>query len=130
MINSNDKEHKISQYADDMNVYIRTMASLTELFSLLNKYERATNAKLNVTKTEGLWVGSWKGNNEKPLGINWTNTSVKFTGVYVGNDRDECSLVGFSEVIDVKAKFSYWKGKYLSLKGRIQVLNILYSDIA
>ena len=121
----NNNEHKISQYADDMTVYIRTMASLLELFSLLNKYERATNAKLNVTKTEGLWVGSWRDNKEKPLGIKWTNTSVKFTGVYVGNDRDECSLIGFSEVIDkVKAKFAYWKGKYLSLKGRIQVLNI------
>ena len=121
----NGKEHKLSQYADDMTVYIRTMEALHALFKLLRKYEDATNAKLNVSKSEGLWVGQWKGNEEKPLDLKWTSTSVKFTGIYVGNDRSACSLQGFSEVLDkIKNKLAYWKGKYLSLKGRIKVLNI------
>ena len=88
----NGKEHKLSQYADDMTVYIRTMEALHALFKLLRKYEDATNAKLNVSKSEGLWVGQWKGNEEKPLDLKWTSTSVKFTGIYVGNDRSACSL--------------------------------------
>ena len=61
----NGKEHKLSQYADDMTVYIRTMEALHALFKLLRKYEDATNAKLNVSKSEGLWVGQWIGNEEK-----------------------------------------------------------------
>ena len=119
------KEHKVSQYADDMNVVITTLESLFELFNVLKKYESATNAKLNKSKTEALWVGKWKDRNDKPLGLKWTNDKVKFIGVYVGNDRAQCSLLGFSEVLDkVKTKLSYWKGKFLTLKGKVKVLNI------
>ena len=92
----------------------------------LKKYESATNAKLNKSKTEALWVGKWKDRNDKPLGLKWTNgQKVKFIGVYVGNDRAQCSFLGFSEVLDkVKTKLSYWKGKFLTLKGKLKVLNI------
>ena len=116
--------HKISQYADDMTAYIATMDSLEELFDTLRKYELATNAKLNVSKTEGLWVGEWKGREDRPLNLKWTSVSVKFTGVNVGNDRKECAKVGFSQIIEkIKLKMTYWKSKYIPLKSRVQVLN-------
>ena len=120
-----NKEHKIAQYADDMTVLITTIASIDELFKLLIKFGEATNSKLNKSKTEALWVGSWRNNSEKPLNLKWTNDKVNFTGVYVGNDRNGCSTQGFSEVFDkIKSKLAYWKGKFLSLKGKINVLNI------
>ena len=120
-----NNEHKISQYADDMTAYISTIDSLKELFNLLGKYERATNAKLNVTKTEGLWIGEWEGRDDRPLNLKWTNSSVKFTGILVGNDRCQCSRQGFASVLEkIVTKMSYWKSKFLSLKGRIKVLNI------
>ena len=119
------KEQKISQYADDTNIVITTLESLTELFNVLDKYETATNARLNKSKTQGLWVGEWKNREDKPLNLKWTSDKVMFTGVYVGNDRNSCSLLGFSEVFDkIKTKLAYWKGKFLSLKGRIKVLNV------
>ena len=37
-----------------MNVVITTLESLFELFNVLKKYESATNAKLNKSKTESL----------------------------------------------------------------------------
>ena len=119
------KEQKISQYADDANIVITTLESLTELFKVLDKYETATNARLNKSKTQGLWVGEWKNREDKPLNLKWTSDKVKFTGVYVGNDRNGCSLLGFSEVFDkIKTKLAYWKGTFLSLKGSIKVLNV------
>ena len=45
------KEHKLSQYADDASIVITTLESLEELFRILQKYEWATNAKLNKSKT-------------------------------------------------------------------------------
>ena len=85
---------------------------------MLSKYEQATNAKLNVTKTEGLWVGDWEGRDDRPL-------NVKLTGILVGNDRYQCSREGFASILEkIITKMAYWKSKFLSLKGRIKVLNI------
>ena len=120
-----NNEHKISQYADDMNAVVTTEASIEELFTVLDKYERATNAKLNRGKTEALWVGEWRDRVDKPLGLRWTSDKVNFLGVFVGNDREDCSLQSFSIVIEkIRAKFSYWKGKFLTLKGRVKTVNI------
>ena len=119
------KEQKLCQYADDACVVITTMESLDELFRVLEKYEWATNARLNKGKTVGLWTGEWKGRLDKPLNLEWTSEKANLTGVYVGNDREMCSLSGFSEILEkVKTKLAYWKGKFLSLKGKIKALNI------
>ena len=119
------KEQKLSQYADDACVVITSLDSLNELFQTLKKYEWATNAKLNKTKIEALWTGEWKNRVDKPMDLKWTSDKVKFTGVYVGNDRDLCCTQGYSEALEkIKTKLTYWKGKFLSLKGKIQVLNI------
>ena len=55
-----------------MNAVVTTEPSIEELFSVLDKYERATNAKLNRGKKEALWVGEWRERVDKPLGLRWT----------------------------------------------------------
>ena len=81
----------------------------------MDRYEKATNARLDK-KTEGLWIGSWKNRQDKPLMIKWTSDQVKCTGIYIGNNRENCSLLGFSEIFDkIKTKLTYWKGKFLPL---------------
>ena len=47
-------EHKIVQFADDINACVSSIFSLNELFLLLKEYEKATNPRLNVDKTEAL----------------------------------------------------------------------------
>ena len=79
----------------------------------------------NVTKTDGLWVGEWEGRVDRPCNLKWTSSSVKFTGILVGNDRYQCSREGFASILEkIITKMAYWKSKFLSLKGRIKVLNI------
>ena len=51
---------KIFQYADDTSVLVQSDQAMTALFSLFERYERASGAKLNVTKSHGLLLGSWK----------------------------------------------------------------------
>ena len=113
-----DYEHKDSTYADDMNICVTTDESITELFKTLDKYEQATNSKINREKTVGQWLGRWKNRTDKPLGLNWTSDVVKSLGVYIGNDRKEASTATFSEIKDaIKGKISYYNGKNLSKKG-------------
>ena len=70
---------------------------------MLKRFERATNAKINKTKTEALWVGGWRNRMDKPLGLKWKKDHVKFLGVYVGNmtnrtERVELSNLNFEDI--------------------------------
>ena len=130
MKNLEQLEHKTVQYADDANYCITDMPSLDELLKTLDKYEKATNAKINKDKTEALWVGKWKNRTDKPYDLKWTNKSVKFTGIYVGNKvgaagSKQLSELNFADQIEkIKNKIQYWKGKGISLIGRVKVVNI------
>ena len=64
------------------------------IFNILAKFEKATNAKINADKTDGLWIGKWKNRHDKPHNINWVNTMVNNLGVYIGNNRSEAQKRG------------------------------------
>ena len=123
-------EQKILQYADDTILCVTTLQSILEIFRTLSKYESATNAKINKEKTEALWTGKWKNRTNKPLNLNWTNTCIKSLGIWVGNKvgasgSKELAKLNFAEQIEkIKNKVNYWKGKGLSLMGRVRVINI------
>ena len=111
-INQNGHEHKESIYADDLGVVTTTEDSMQELFNLFEKYQLASNSKINKDKMEALWLGNWIGRTDKPLGLNWTNEEVKFLGVYIGNDRKRASMITFNEIPDkIKLKISCWNKK-------------------
>ena len=123
-------EHKIVQHADDTNVCVSTIKSIEELFKTFDKFERATNAKINKDKTKALWIGKWKNRVDKPMGLKWTNISAKFLGIHVGNKIGASGSkllaeLNFAEQIEkIKNKMKYWKGKGISLIGRVKVANI------
>ena len=96
----------------------------------MDEYEKATNAKINKDKTEGLWVGKWKNRLDRPHNLIWKNDHVKFLGIYIGNKvgangTKVLSDLNFSEQLEkVKNKMNYWRGKGISLIGRVKVVNI------
>jgi len=123
--NRNKNEHKLTQYADDKVVCLTTENSIRELFHSLNRYELATNSRINKDKTIGVWIGAFRNNDKDFAGIQWKDEPVESLGVFVGNDRNLCSVTGFDVVKDkIKVKMSYWNCKTMSLKGRVIVLNI------
>ena len=76
------EETKLLQYADDTTAVLADTNSATVLFQLLDLFKNISGLKINSTKTEGLWIGSSKGNKAKPLGIKWPNEPIKALGVY------------------------------------------------
>ena len=125
----NGQEFKLCQYADDLMTAITDIASLGEIFDVLRKFELATNAKLNKTKTEALWVGGWRNRLDTPYGIKWKNDYVNFLGVYVGNmttrtEREIISNINFDEIGDkIEKKIAFWKKSGISVKGKIRIIN-------
>ena len=57
----------MQQYADDLMTVVVELESIEEIFEVFRRYELATNARLNKTKTEALWVGGGKIEQAHPM---------------------------------------------------------------
>ena len=59
------KTVKLAQYADDTTVFVKDTQSITNLFNLLKKFESVFGLRINQTKSELLWLGSWRQRKDK-----------------------------------------------------------------
>ena len=74
----------VSAYADDVDIFI-TNNCFEHIDYCIDIYSESSNAKINYSKSCGLWCGSWKSRTDKPLNLNWRNTGCTFLGVKLGN---------------------------------------------
>jgi len=77
-----EKEIKVSLYADDTAVFVRDQDSIPELLVLLNNFKNLSGLEINATKTEGMWLGSWKNNLETPFCFCWPRDPIKALGIF------------------------------------------------
>ena len=82
-----DLETKVLQFADDTTVVLSDTDSAHVLFQALGHFEILSGIKVNSSKTEGLWLGSLKKSDSKPLGIKWPNEPIKVLGVFFSYDN-------------------------------------------
>ena len=118
-------QQKILQYADDTQIIVSNNPSIAEVFKQLRLYEEATGAKINIGKTEGLFMGKWKNRHDKPFDCKWTSDKVFALGLWIGN-KDTAEIVYMEQLASIKSKGSYWKPRKLSLIGWVRVVNILF----
>ena len=59
-LENGNKITKLSLYVDDTTAFIRDDSSAASLFTLLDQFGDLSGLKINKSKTEGLWLGSWK----------------------------------------------------------------------
>ena len=76
-------QFKVCQYADDTTAFVKSVKSLHALFDVISDFERGSGAKLNRSKTEALWLGSWKDRTDEPLGLAWVR-KTKILGIVFG----------------------------------------------
>ena len=81
----NGLETKLLQFADDTTAILSRLNSANALFSLLEDFEKASGLKLNVKKTEAMWIGSLRSCEDQPLGVKW-QTCVTFLGIHITYD--------------------------------------------
>ena len=58
---------KVGQYADDTTGFLKSLHSLRALLDVISVYEKGSGAKLNRSKSEAMWVGSWRARDDQPL---------------------------------------------------------------
>ena len=59
------REAMLNMFADDSQVINKTEKSIGESFRILNIYEKASGAKMNLDKTVGMYLGKWRNKNPR-----------------------------------------------------------------
>ena len=122
----NAEEVKLSQFADDMTLICKDIASLTENMTILNSFAMISDLNLNRKKTKAMWIGSLKENKTKPLKINFTKDPVKTLGAYISyNYHKNNNENVFIKIQKMQTKLNLWLSRDLTLMGRTLLVKAL-----
>lgn len=118
------REVRISQYADDNTCIVTNSYGVGKVIDVFNEYGRASGARLNTSKSKGMWLGRWRTRTDTPCGLTWVNTSLKIVGLYFGDGN--ASLKSWDEVSGkFAAVIKKWESRFLTLRGKTTVLESL-----
>ena len=80
-----NKEYKISQYADDTQLFLNgSENSLRETLDVLQKFYEMSGLKINVEKKKAIWIGSLCYSRTRlchNFTLDWTQGPFKILGV-------------------------------------------------
>ena len=132
-IKLNNHEYKLTQYADDMNIFTlfeaNSLRSIIELFDTLKNH---TGLKVNYEKTNIYRIGSLRHSNAKlytQKSFRWESSAIKVLGTYISNKSDEVVDKNYNETIEKIEKITeLWGNRNLSLVGKITVINVLIAS--
>jgi hypothetical protein len=121
----------LSQYADDSSLVLEDdPQSLDNSIKLFHKFTECAGLRINIDKTQAIWIGSRKGCLDKllpELNLSW-NFSGKFKllGIHFDLLQKDKTLINFTEKIkSIKGLLNTWCYRELTYIGRITVLKTL-----
>ena len=121
--------YKIGQYADDTFLLQNgDENSLSETFKLFNKFEKLSGLKINIDKTEAVWLGAKKGSLDKllpDLGIKWSK-QFKILGIQFPENLSDINDANLPQkIIDIEKTLNFYNKRQLTLFGRVTVVKTL-----
>ena len=125
-INLFGNEVKISQFADDTNLFCTDIISVENSLNIVNNFGVISGLKLNVKKTKAIWLGKWSQNKTTPLQLQWVNKPVKILGLYFSYDDNKNKHFNFDlKVKKLQRKLDLWKARNLTLFGKALIIKSL-----
>ena len=119
-------ELKLSQYADDTNLFCADLASVENAFEAVENFGNLAGLKLNRKKTKAIWAGSWEKNKSNPLQLKWLRSPVKILGIYVSYDENGNKQMNFNlKLRKLQTNLDMWKARDLTLFGRVLIIKSL-----
>ena len=119
-------ELRITQYADDTCLFLKDIDQVPVAINVVKMFSNISGLCLNLTKTEGLCIGSIA--NVYPLNdaIKWPKTPIRYLGIYIGNDSLACEVQNWTLKIEQIQKLTdSWRTRRLTLQGKILILKTL-----
>ena len=126
-------EARVALYADDITIFTESASDINKVLKIVNDLTKVSGLRLNVQKTEALWIGSNKRNQNKPFGLNWKikhDDTVKSLGVCFSNSKPltEIEQNWSAKVDTIKNIINAWKRRNLTIVGRITVVKCLLAS--
>ena len=124
-------EYKLLQYADDTTIILDgNESSLVETLKLLDDFYNISGLKINIEKTNAIWIGSKKGSNEvlcKEYKMNWVGVNhFNYLGVTLCTDLNAIVNVNYTTTMQAITKqIHHWSKRFLTVLGRIVVVKSL-----
>ena len=56
---------------------------VTNAFEIVNRFEKSSGSKLELDKTEGIWLGSMAGRTDGPVDIKWRTDFIKVLCIFL-----------------------------------------------
>jgi len=117
----------INQYADDTTITVRGGNSVKRVLEIVEKYGRASGAKINKEKSELMYIGEVE---RVDVGVKVEEKYIKVLGVYLGVESKEARDVTWTGVINkIRTVCAVWKGRKLKLNGKVMVVNSLLLSV-
>ena len=129
-ININGKEFRLSQYADDIQIFLDgTERSLQETLSILNMFYSMSGLKINIEKTRAILIGALS-NSETQMcrnqRLDWSQGPFKVLGVTFTMEVFDIWDINSNEIlIRIENLCKQWLKRKLTLMGRITITKSL-----
>ena len=125
-ISIGDQEYKLVQYADDTTGILKDEESLKVFLDVLKSYEKVSGLKINISKSECMWIGASRNCKREVLGLKWPKRPIKCLGVYLTYDYDEFITLNYKQRLKkMEDTANWWRGRGLTMHGRAQIINSL-----
>ena len=119
------QEIKLSQYADDTTALLSDSESVIQLLELLGLFERCPGLKINKSKSELLWLGSWRHRKDKISNLQTSEEPVYALGVHFAHKRETVLKKNFWDKLISKKKTD----KHMVSKGHFCLSQNKFSEI-
>ena len=80
-----DREIKLITFSKDNTIYLRDYTCLNRIQLILKLFGEASSSRINISKSQAVWVEVYKNRTDKPGQMALSNISIKIFGVNFGN---------------------------------------------
>ena len=121
-IEVDNHEIKVAQYADDTTVFVRDRESVHELLDFLKEFSAHSGLEINTAKTEAMWLGQWKNNQDTPFGFKWPKEPILSLGIFFSHNQAAAEELNFgAKIRDLEKTLTIWQKRKLTLYGKINI---------
>ena len=124
-----DKEEiKLDVFADDVTAFLRNNRSLEIILHTADLFSKCSGLEINAEKTECMFLGNQASSAISTNGVISSKNIrvkniIKILGVYFTYNESQRKKLNFAEILkSIKEKLQMWKGRDLTILGRIQIV--------
>lgn len=124
-----DEELRVLAYADDVAFVCSSKEQAREVVELAQSFCRFSGAQLNLSKSEGAWLGEWLAKPQQLYGVRWRDAITGYLGVNL--DCETATAPRWqSKLAAAGRKLEPWRARHITFFSRAHVCNsVLYPAI-